>query len=93
MTSIREEIQQLQLRILELEEKEKEIESYKKTSITHNFNVITDVLTEKKTAIDKIKPRSLVDAKKYTLGVITHLEAIHNILQILDSRLSKLEEK
>jgi hypothetical protein len=63
MTSIREEIQQLQLRILELEEKEKEIESYKKTSISHNFKVITDVLTEKKTSIDTIKHRSLVDAK------------------------------
>ena len=55
--------------------------------------MITDVLTEKKTSIDRIKPRSIVDAKKYTLDVITHLEAIHNILQILDSRLSKLEEK
>jgi hypothetical protein len=55
--------------------------------------VITDVLTEKKTAINRIKPNSLLFAKNYTLEVITHLEAIHNILQILDSRLSKLEEK
>ncbi len=53
MSSVTEEIQQLQLRILELEKQKKEKdESDKKTSIDHNFNVINDVLTEKKTAIN-----------------------------------------
>ena len=53
MSSVTEEIQQLQLRILELEQQQKEKdESDKKTSIYHNFKVINDVLTEKKTAIN-----------------------------------------
>ena len=53
MSSVTEEIQQLQLRILELEKQKKEKdESDKKTSIDHNFNVINDVLTEKKISIN-----------------------------------------
>jgi hypothetical protein len=94
MTSIREEIQQLQLRILELEKQEKEIESYKKTSIEHNFNVINDVLTEKKTAInDNQYSKSVPLARYYDQELVTHLEAIYNILQNLDERLKNLEEK
>jgi hypothetical protein len=41
MSSVSEEIYQLQLRILELEkQKQENDETYKKTSIEHNFKVI-----------------------------------------------------
>ena len=95
MSSVTEEIQQLQLRILELEEQQKEKdESDKKTSIDHNFKVINDVLTEKKTAINNNRySKSVPLARYYDQQLVTHLEAIHNILQIVDERLKKLEKK
>jgi len=95
MSSVTEEIQQLQLRILELEKQKREKdESDKKTSIDINFKVINDVLTEKKTAIDKDKySKSVPLARYYDQQLVTHLEAIYNILQIVDERLKKLEEK
>lgn len=95
MISVTEEIQQLQLRILELEQQQKEKdESDKKTSIYHNFKVINDVLTEKKTAINNNRySKSVPLARYYDQQLVTHLEAIHNILQNVDERLKKLEEK
>jgi len=95
MSSVTEEIQKLQVRILELEKQKKEKdESDKKTSIEHNFKVINDVLTEKKTAINNNRySKSVPLARYYDQQLITHLEAIHNILQIVDERLKKLEEK
>ena len=95
MSSVTEEIQQLQLRILELEKQKKEKdESDKKTSIEHNFTVINDVLTEKKTAINNNRySKSVPLARYYDQELVTHLEAIYNILQIVDERLKKLEEK
>ena len=95
MSSVTEEIQKLQLRIFELEKQKKEKdESDKKTSIDHNFNVINDVLTEKKTAIDNNRySKSVPLARYYDQQLVTHLEAIYNILQIVDERLKKLEEK
>jgi len=95
MSSVPEEIQQLQLRILELEKQKKEKdESDKKTSIDHNFKVINDLLTEKKTAINnKRYSQSVPLAKYYDQELVTHLEAVYNILHIIDERLKKLEEK
>ena len=95
MSSVTEEIQQLQLRILELEKQKKEKdESDKKTSIEHNFTVINDVLTEKKTAINNNRySKSVPLARYYDQELVTHLEAIYNILQIVDERLKKLEDK
>jgi hypothetical protein len=95
MSSITEEIQQLQLRILELEKQQKEKdESDKKTSIEHNLKVINDVLTEKKTAINNNRySKSVPLARYYDQELVRHLEAIYNILQIVDERLKKLEEK
>lgn len=90
MSSFTDEIQQLQLRILELEKDE----SDKKTSIDHNFNVINDVLSKKKTAINNNRySKSVPLARYYDQELVTHLEAIYNILQIVDERLKKLEEK
>ena len=95
MSSVTEEIQKLQARILELEKQKKEKdESDKKTSIEHNFKVINDVLTEKKTAIiNNSYSKSVPLARYYDQELVTHLEAIYNILQIVDERLKKLEDK
>ena len=95
MSSVTEEIQQLQVRILELEKQKKEKdESDKKTSIEHNFKVINDVLTEKNTAINNNRySKSVPLARYYDQELVTHLEAIYNILQIVDERLKKLEDK
>ena len=95
MSSVTEEIQQLQLRILELEkQKNEKDESDKKTSIDHNFKVINYVLTEKKTAINNNRySKSVPLSRYYDQELVTHLEAIYNILQIVDKRLKKLEEK
>lgn len=96
MSSITEEIQQLQLRIVELEKQKKEKEkdeSDKKTSITHNFNIINDVLTEKKTQINTNNySKSVPLARYYDQQLVTRLDAVYNILQIIDERLNKLEE-
>ena len=93
MSSVTEEIKQLQLRMLELEKQEKD-ESDKKTSINYNFKVIDDVLTEKKTAINNNKySKSVPLARYYDQELVTHLEAIYNILQNVDERLRKIEEK
>jgi len=94
MSSLPEEIQQLQLRILELEKQKKEKdERDKKTSIDHNFKVINDLLTEKKTAINNRYSKSVPLARYYDQQLVTHLESIYNILQIVDERLKKLEDK
>ena len=95
MSSVTEEIRQLQLRILELEKQQKEKDEIdKKTSIDHNFKVINDVLTEKKTAINNNRySKSVPLARYYDQQLVTHLEAIYNILQILDERLIKIEKK
>lgn len=83
-----EQIQKLQLKILELEKKQKD-ENYKKISIDYNFKVINNLLNEKKTTINNYKYCKSVPLAKY----YDHLEAIYNILQIIDERLIKLEEK
>ena len=95
MSSVTEEIRQLQLRILELEKQQKEKDEIdKKTSIDHNFKVINDVLTEKKTAISNNRySKSVPLARYYDQELVTRLEAVYNILQIVDERLKKLEEK
>jgi hypothetical protein len=95
MSSFTEEIQQLQKKILELEKQQKEKdETDKKTSTHHNFKVINDVLNEKKTAIKNNRySKSAPLARYYDQELVTNLEAIYNILQILDNRLNKLEDK
>ena len=94
MSSISEEILQLQFRLVELEkQKIKKDENEKQTSIKHNFKVINDLLTEKKKAItDNRYSKSVPLARYYDQELVTHLEAIYNILQIVDERLKKLEE-
>jgi hypothetical protein len=116
MSFLNDEIQQLQLRILELEKKKrKEGENLrKKESIEYNFKIINDILNNKKTFIDnkrsyienKYKDRinksqidKIMNDKENTYGayeeiqILIYLEAIHNILQTLDKRISYLEDK
>ena len=96
MSHFTKEIQQLQLRILELEKQKKEEEESrsKKESIEHNFQIISDVINDKKTAVKKnIYCKSSQLARYNDLLLVKHLEAIYNILKILDDRLSDLENK
>jgi len=93
MSFVSEEIKKLQSRIIELEKQEQqENETLNKNSITHNFTIITDLLTEKKTSIKNNNySKNIPLARYYDEELVTHLEAIYNILQILDTRLSKIE--
>ena len=104
MTSISEEIQQLQLRIVELEKQKKEKdENDKKTSLDHNFKVINDFVQEKKPRIEELldyyKKRHIhrpsETSKSYyppDYHLVTQLESVYNILKIVDERLQKLEQ-
>lgn len=66
MSSITEEIQQLQLKLNELEKQKKEKEENdKKTSIDYNFEVINNLLNEKKTAITNNKYSKSVPLARY----------------------------
>jgi glycine/serine hydroxymethyltransferase len=93
MTLIDDEIFQLQLRIIELEKQKKEKdENDKKTNMEHNFNIINELLNEKKTNIKNNRyAKDVPLARYYDQQLVTHLEAIYNILQIVDKRLKKLE--
>jgi len=93
MSFVSEEIIKLQLRIIELENQQQiENETLNKNSITHNFTIITDLLTKKKTSIKNNRySKNVPLARYYDEELVTHLEAIYNILQILDTRLSKIE--
>jgi len=93
MSFVSEEIIKLQLRIIELEKQQQiENENLNKNSITHNFTIITDLLTEKKTSIKNNRySKNVPLARYYDEELVTHLEAIYNILQILDSRIRKIE--
>ncbi len=86
-----EEIQQLKLRILELEKQEKdEIHKVNYSS----FKVINNLLTEKKSAIQRNRySKSNPFAKYNDQETLTYLESIYNILQNVDERLKKLESK
>ena len=93
MSTVSEEIQELQLRIVELEKQKKEKdENDKKTSIDHNFNVINEMLTERKHKLSN-KYCYTVRGRETNQELVTHLEAVYNILHIIDERLKKLEEK
>ena len=112
MSSLSDEIQQLQLRILELEKQKKEKdETDKKTSIEHNLNVINDFLQEIKPGLETVLlSRADRNAQKQLYSqyrhnkyvypenpthigdLVMHLEAVYNILKIVDERLQKLEQ-
>ena len=88
-----EEIKNLRLKIIELEKHQQiENETLNKNSISHNFNIISDLLSEKKISIKNNKySKNVPLARYYDEELVTHLDAIYNILQIFDTRLSKIE--
>jgi hypothetical protein len=93
MPTVSEEVLELQLRIVELEKQKKEKdENDKKTSIDHNFNVINEMLTERKHKLS-LKKCYTVLGRETNQVLVTHLEAVYNILHIIDERLKKLEDK
>ena len=66
MSSITEEIQQLQIKLNELEKQKKENEeNNKKTSISYNFEVINNLLNEKKTQITNNRYSKSVPLSRY----------------------------
>jgi len=93
MNSITEEIQQLQLKLNELEKQKKEKdENDKKTSIDYNFGVINNLLNKKKTQIaNNDYSKSIPLARWYDEQRVLYLNAIYNILQVFNERLDKLE--
>jgi hypothetical protein len=94
MSSISDEIQQLQLRLLELEKEKKEKEETdNKKNIEHNFKTINDIIVQKKTSITNRRyGKSVLSEISYDMQQVRHLEAIYNILQIIDDRLKKIEQ-
>ena len=64
-----------------------------KPSLEHNFRVINEVITNKKVALMNNKYSKSVPLASYNDKLlVTHLEAVYNILQNIDERLKKLEE-
>ena len=61
-------------------------------SLEHNFRVINEVITNKKTALKNKYPYPLPLPSYQDKLLVTHLEAVYNILQNIDERLKKLEE-
>lgn len=95
MSIIGEEIKNLQLRIVELEKQQQtERETFNKTSMIHNFSIVTNLLDKRKPYIEngircspKISHRDMMNKNE----LVIQIEAIYNILQILDSRLTNIE--
>jgi len=90
-----EEIEKLQLRIVELEKQQQiEKETLNKNLISHNFSIITDLLNQRKPFIENgitCYPKNSHRDMMNTNQLVIQIEAIYNILQILDTRISKIE--
>jgi hypothetical protein len=83
------EIKKLQNRIIELEKEKKEKEELDKLSkndIDFNFNILNEILNSKKNGA-----HVGFETKEMREELIERLEAIFNILNMLNSRVSKLE--
>jgi hypothetical protein len=85
-----EETEQIQLKIFDLEMQKNE--QHKNSPIKYDFDVIHDVLNVKKNRIKNSKYGAGPLEKLRDQQLVRYLEAIYNILQNLDDRLSKLEE-
>ena len=91
--SISKEITQLQARLAELEKQQREkFDNDKKTSISHNLQILDNLLTYKKKAIMNNRYNKAVPLSRYyDQELVTHLEAIYNCLKIFDERIFKIE--
>jgi hypothetical protein len=62
------------------------------TNIEYHFNIITEIIDKKKTALAKnLYNKAIVSGKYYDEELLTHLEATNHILQNLEERLRQLE--
>ena len=95
MASVENEITQLKIRLSELEKKEQENKEYEKiNSLDYNFNVLENIITEKKKSISRNQYQQSVSiAKSNDQKIVIHLESIYNILKIFDNKLKQLEDK
>ena len=98
MTDFQKEIDELQKRMAELERQKEEHEVkelQKKTSMEHNLDIISEIITIKTNA-----PRDGrggpgcvgFETNEARDELVLRLEAIYNSLKILDNRLTKLEK-
>jgi hypothetical protein len=95
MSSISDEIQQLQQRIIELEKQKKEQDEKHKKSSSYNFQIIGNLISEKKKSI--VRDIKSSNNSRCVYGYqwqeqITYLEAIYNILHDFNERLTILED-
>ena len=95
MNSISEQLNELKSKIIELENEQLFInEMNNKKSTSHNFTILNDFLIEKKTAIKNNNySKSIPLAQYYDIQRVKYVEAIVNLLEIMDERLTKLENK
>jgi hypothetical protein len=91
-----DEMQELRSIILELEKQQKEkVENDKKMSLEYNFQLLRDLLTQKKQTINNNRHSGLKTVQMgvyYDRQLVTHVEAIYNLLQIMDARLKRIED-
>ena len=93
MNSIDTEIQQLQLRIAELEKNKKEsvkFELDEKSLIDYKFRKLENLLIKKEEHIEKLKNHSL-HHRYYDTDIYIHLKASYDLFRIFNKRLDKLE--
>ena len=91
MSSIENEITLLKQRLNELEKKKEEDEEYKKiNSLDYNFNVLENIIIDKKKSISMNQYRKSVSiSTSIDQKIVIHLESIYNILKILAKKLEE----
>ena len=91
MFSIENEITLLKQRLNELEKKKEENEEYKKiNSLDYNFNVLENIIIDKKKSISMNQYRKSVSiSTSIDQKIVIHLESIYNILKILAKKLEE----
>ena len=91
MSSTENEITLLKQRLNELEKKKEENEEYKKiNSLDYNFNVLENIIIDKKKSISMNQYRKSVSiGTSIDQKIVIHLESIYNILKILAKKLEE----
>jgi hypothetical protein len=90
MTTSLNEIDELKLKIIELEHKDL---IYKKTSIEYNLQVIEKTVENITNDINKNQySKSIPLARFYDQRLLSYLEPIYNLLKITNERLDKIEK-
>ena len=94
MTTPLNEIDELKLKIIELEKEQIQKDLiYKKTSIEYNLQVIEKTLEEINNCIIQNRySKSFPLARLYDKQLVSYLEPIYNLLKITNERLDKIEK-